>query len=63
MGPLPPVVDLPIGEILEAIKRDKKVVDGKLHFVIAIQIGATMTIDDVTEEELTAVLERLGLRR
>jgi 3-dehydroquinate synthase len=63
LGPLPPVVDLPVGEILEAIRRDKKVVDGTLHFVIAIQIGATMTIDDVTEDELKAVLERLGLKR
>jgi 3-dehydroquinate synthase len=63
LGPLPPIADLPIGEILEAIRRDKKVVDGKLHFVIAIQIGATMTIDDVTEDELKAVLERLGLQR
>ncbi|MBI2828259.1 MAG: 3-dehydroquinate synthase [Acidobacteria bacterium] len=63
LGPLPPASDLLIGEVLEAIRRDKKVVDGKLHFVIAIQIGATMTIDDVTEEELKAVLERLGLKR
>jgi 3-dehydroquinate synthase len=63
LGPLPPIVDLPIAEVLEAIRRDKKVVDGKLHFVIAIQIGATMTIDDVTEDELKAVLERLGLKR
>ena len=63
LGPLPPVVDLAIGEVLEAIRRDKKVVDGRLHFVIAIQVGATMTIDDVTEEELIAVLERLGLKR
>jgi 3-dehydroquinate synthase len=62
LGPLPPIADLPIDEVLEAIRRDKKVVDGKLHFVIAIQVGATMTIDDVTEEELKAVLERLGLK-
>ena len=62
LGPLPPIGDLRIGEVLEAIRRDKKVVDGKLHFVIAIQIGAAMTIDDVTEDELKAVLERLGLR-
>jgi 3-dehydroquinate synthase len=61
LGPLPPVVDLAIGEVMDAIRRDKKVVDGRLHFVIAIQTGATMTIDDVTEEELTAVLVRLGL--
>ena len=63
LGPLPPVVDLSVAEVLEVIRRDKKVVDGKLHFVIAIQIGATMTIDDVTEEELRTVLERLGLKR
>jgi 3-dehydroquinate synthase len=63
LGPLPPVVDLPIGEVLEAMRRDKKVVDGRLHFVIAIQIGATLTIDDVTEDELRAVLIRLGLKQ
>ena len=63
LGPLPPVVDLPVAEVLDAMRRDKKVVGGTLHFVIAIQIGATMTIDDVTEDELKAVLERLGLTR
>ena len=63
LGPLPPVVDLPAGEVLEAMQRDKKVVDGTLHFVIATQIGATMTIDDVAEDELRATLERLGLTR
>ena len=63
LGPLPPVVDLPSGEVLDAVQRDKKVVDGKLHFVIATQVGATMTIDDVTEDELKGVLERLGLTR
>ena len=62
LGPLPPIADLPIGEVLDAIRRDKKVIDGTLHFVIAIQIGATMIIDDVAEDELTAVLTRLGLK-
>jgi hypothetical protein len=33
-----------------------------LHFVIAIEIGATMTVEDVTEDELRAVLRRLGLQ-
>jgi hypothetical protein len=32
-----------------------------LHFVIAIQIGAAMTIDDVTEDEIRNVLARLSL--
>ena len=63
LGPLPPVADLPIQEIMEAIRRDKKVVNGRLHFVIAIEIGATITIDDVTEDELRATLERLGVVR
>jgi 3-dehydroquinate synthase len=61
LGPLPSVVDLPIPEVMAAIKRDKKVVDGRLHFVLAIEIGATTTIDDVTEDELRATLRRLGL--
>jgi 3-dehydroquinate synthase len=61
LGPLPQVGDLSITEVLEAVRRDKKVVHGTLHFVIAIAIGATMTIDDVTEEELVAVLRRIGL--
>jgi 3-dehydroquinate synthase len=62
LGPLPAVADLSIREMMEAVRRDKKVVNGKLHFVIAIQIGATLTIDDVTEDELTEVLTRLGLK-
>ncbi len=61
LGPLPPIADLSMQEIIEAVRRDKKVVNGKLHFVIAIEIGATMTVDDVTEEELRATLERLGV--
>ena len=62
LGPLPPIGDLSIAEVVEAMRRDKKVVHGTLHFVIAIEIGATMTVDDVTEEELRAVLVRLGLK-
>jgi 3-dehydroquinate synthase len=62
LGPLPPIGDLPMPEVLEAIRRDKKVVHGRLHFVIAIAIGATMTVEDVTEEELRAVLVRVGMK-
>jgi 3-dehydroquinate synthetase len=47
--------------VIDAIRRDKKVIAGRLHFVIAIEIGATTTIDDVTEEELRAVLGRMGI--
>jgi 3-dehydroquinate synthase len=62
LGPLPALADLSIGEIIEAIRRDKKVVHGRLHFVLPITIGATVTVDDVTEDELRSVLVRLGLR-
>jgi 3-dehydroquinate synthase len=63
LGPLPTVSDLTADDILDAIRRDKKVVNGRLHFVLAIEIGATMTVDDVTEDELRAVLKRIGLKR
>src|SRR5690349_12502482 len=62
LGPLPTVSDLTASEILEAVRRDKKVVNGRLHFVLAIEIGATITVDDVTEDELRDVLKRLGLK-
>ena len=62
LGPLPPVGDLPVSDVLEAVRRDKKVINGRLHFVIAIAIGATTTVDDVTEDELRAALIRLGLK-
>jgi 3-dehydroquinate synthase len=62
LGPLPPIADLSIPELMEAVRRDKKVINGKLHFVIAIEIGATMTVDDVTEQELAGVLQRLGIK-
>ena len=68
LGPLPSVADLPIPEVIEAIRRDKKVVHGRLHFVIAIEIGATITVDDVTRRRTarrarTAGPEKLGSTR
>ena len=62
LGPLPTLADLTVAEILDAVRRDKKVVNGRLHFVLAIAIGATVTVDDVTEVELRAALTRLGLK-
>jgi 3-dehydroquinate synthase len=62
LGPLPPLADLARTEVLEAIRRDKKVVNGRLHFVLPIEIGATATVDDVTEDELKAVFRRIGMK-
>lgn len=62
MGPLPPVNDLRIKPALDAITRDKKVVDGRLHFVIATDLGATAIISDVTTRELAAAMKHIGMR-
>jgi 3-dehydroquinate synthase len=62
LGPLPAVDDLAVGEAMAALGRDKKVVHGRLHYVIATGIGTTATIDDVSEDELRGVLARLGLQ-
>ena len=62
MGPLPPVADLNVSEALGAVRRDKKVVDGRLHFVLPTAIGAVSIVNDVTEEALAEALRRTGLR-
>jgi 3-dehydroquinate synthase len=62
MGPLPPLGDLPIAEIIQATRRDKKMLEGQLHFVLPTAIGSTAVVTDVTESELTAALAALGLR-
>ena len=61
MGPLPQVSDLLAAEIVDATKRDKKVLAGKLHFVLPTTIGATTTVSDVTPQELTRALVAIGL--
>ncbi|HEY3381665.1 MAG TPA: 3-dehydroquinate synthase [Vicinamibacterales bacterium] len=62
LGPLPQVTDLAIGDILDAMQRDKKVTDGALHFVLPTGIGRASVVTDVRVEELTAALRRVGFR-
>jgi 3-dehydroquinate synthase len=62
MGPLPPVSDLSAAEVVDATRRDKKVIAGRLHFVLPTAIGSTMTVADVTLEELTQALLTIGLK-
>jgi 3-dehydroquinate synthase len=63
LGPLPPVGDLSAREVLEAVKRDKKIVDGTLHYVLCTKIGSWTTVSDVTEEELGKALRKVGLKK
>jgi 3-dehydroquinate synthase len=62
MGPLPAVADLAAAEVVEAVARDKKVVDGTLHYVLPVSIGETIIADDVTGAELEKALRGIGLR-
>jgi 3-dehydroquinate synthase len=62
LGPLPPVADVASSDMLEAMKHDKKVVHGRLHFVLPTAIGATTIVDDVSEKEMKAALKAVGFR-
>jgi 3-dehydroquinate synthase len=60
LGPLPPIADLSAAAILEAMQHDKKILAGRLHFVLPTTIGATTIVDDVKESELKAALKKTG---
>jgi 3-dehydroquinate synthase len=60
LGPLPPVADLSASDILDAMQHDKKMVSGKLHFILPTAIGAWTIVNDVTPDEITAALRRVG---
>ena len=61
MGPLPPVADLNAAEVLDAVMLDKKVIGGRLHFVLAKGIGDTAIVNDVTTDELRAAVTGIGM--
>jgi len=62
LGPLPSIGDLDARELVSITRRDKKVVDGKLHFVLATGIGSWRIADDVTEDELYRALVTVGFK-
>ena len=62
LGRLPPVADLRASRALDYISRDKKVVRGRLNFVLARGLGATEIVADVTAAELSAAMRSVGLR-
>ncbi len=63
LGPLPPVADLSSAQILEAMRHDKKIVAGRLHFVLPTSVGATTIVDDVADKEVRDALKRVGFRK
>src|SRR5262252_6142741 len=63
LGPVPPVGDVTSGQMLEAMRHVKKVIAGRLHYVLPTTIGATAIVDDVTEKEMTAALLEVGFKK
>jgi 3-dehydroquinate synthase len=62
LGPLPPIADLAIGEVLEALRHDKKVSRGALRFVLPVSIGSALVVDNVQRDEIARTLTELGMR-
>jgi 3-dehydroquinate synthase len=62
MGALPRVDDLDAFDALDVIAHDKKVVRGRLHFVLAAGLGGTTIAADVRPRELVAAMRHIGLR-
>jgi 3-dehydroquinate synthase len=60
LGPLPNISDLAASQLIEGMRRDKKVVDGTLHVVLPTGIGSSTIADDVLEEEFAEALGRVG---
>ena len=63
LGPLPPIADVNTREILEAMRHDKKMVAGRLNFVLPTSVGSTTIVDDITEKEMKTALVKVGFKK
>ena len=63
LGPLPPIADVSTREMLEAMRHDKKMVAGRLNFVLPTSVGSTTIVDDITEKEMKAALVKVGFKK
>jgi 3-dehydroquinate synthase len=59
-GDLPPIGDLAAADLVAAMAHDKKIVDGRLHFVLPTGIGQVEIVNDVSADELRAALVAVG---
>jgi 3-dehydroquinate synthase len=55
--PVKPPGDMSLENWLEHMRRDKKVVDGRLRLVLLKKVGEARVCDDVSERELAVLLE------
>ena len=57
--PLPKLNDINMKSIIDTMKRDKKVQNGKIHFVLLEEIGKPVIIDNIEDTEIQNALEKL----
>jgi 3-dehydroquinate synthase len=62
LGPRPRLSDLPPAQVLQAVRRDKKVRDGKLTFVLPTRIGRVAVEPNVQPAEVTRALKVMAGR-
>ena len=63
LGPLPPIADVGTRDMLDAMQHDKKMVAGRLNYVLPTSIGSTTIVDDITEKEMKAALVKVGMKK
>ena len=63
LGPLPPIADVNSREMLDAMRHDKKMVAGRLNFVLPTSVGSTTIVDDITEKEMKTALVKVGFKK
>ena len=57
--PLPVLPKFDPNDILQIMQRDKKVRDGKIHFVLLEELGKAVIVDDVAKRSIINAMERL----
>ena len=57
--PLPKLPEFEPKQILQIMQRDKKVKDGKIHFVLLEELGKAAIVDDVEEKTIINAMECL----
>jgi 3-dehydroquinate synthetase len=53
-----PALDAGVGDILAAMRQDKKIERGRLTFILARGVGESFVAREVDEASVTAFLER-----
>jgi 3-dehydroquinate synthase len=62
LGPRPRVSDLPLARLLSAVKRDKKVHQGRVQFVLPTAVGRVVVRPDIEDAELRRAVQVLAAR-